>query len=86
MVSIAEAGGYRRRDDVIAETTDLLSQQGSPMTSSLYRDLIAGNAVEADQIIGDLKARANHAGLPVPLLSAVWTQWTHLSVYQQNRE
>lgn len=56
------------------------------MTSSLYRDLIAGNAVEADQIIGDLKARANHAGLPVPLLSAVWTQWTHLSVYQQNRE
>ncbi|CAJ0998605.1 hypothetical protein SODG_006574 [Sodalis praecaptivus] len=57
----------------------LLTQQGSPMTSSLYRDLIAGNAVEADQIIGDLKARA---GLPVPLISAVWT---HLSVYQQNR-
>lgn len=56
VVSIAEAGGYRRRDDVIAETTALLSQQGSPMTSSLYRDLIAGNTVEADQIIGDLES------------------------------
>ncbi|AHF74896.1 2-dehydropantoate 2-reductase [Candidatus Sodalis pierantonius str. SOPE] len=79
VASVAEAGGYRRRDEVIAETTALLTQQGSPMTSSLYRDLIAGNAVEADQIIGDLKARAD---LPVPLISAVWT---HLSVYQQNR-
>lgn len=48
------------------------------MTPSLYRDLIAGNAVEADQIIGDLKPRADRAGLPVPLISAVWM---HLSGY-----
>ncbi|MGL9773965.1 MAG: hypothetical protein ACR5LG_08745 [Sodalis sp. (in: enterobacteria)] len=51
-MSIAEAGGYWQRDDVIAETTDLLSQQGTTMTSSLYQALIAGNVVEADQIIG----------------------------------
>jgi 2-dehydropantoate 2-reductase len=53
--------------------------QGSPLTSSMYRDLQNHQPVEADQIIGDLLARGRKAGLSTPLLEAAYTQ---LSIYQ----
>lgn len=58
--------------------TKQLTQKGSPMASSMYRDLLAGLPVEADQIVGDLEARARRHGLDTPLLSAAHT---HLRVY-----
>jgi 2-dehydropantoate 2-reductase len=48
-------------------------------TSSMYRDLVAGQQVEADQIVGDLVARGKAAGAAVPLLNAAYA---NLSVYQ----
>jgi 2-dehydropantoate 2-reductase len=46
----------------------------------MYRDLLRGVPIEADQIIGDLLERARAAGIEAPLLGAIWT---HLCVYQR---
>jgi 2-dehydropantoate 2-reductase len=48
----------------------------------MYRDLQRGAPIEADQIIGDLIARAQRAGLAMPLLQAAYAS---LSIYQ-NRQ
>ena len=57
----------------------LLTQKGSGQASSMYRDLQSGAPVEVDQILGDLLARGQQAGLSTPLLAAAVTQ---LSLYQ----
>jgi 2-dehydropantoate 2-reductase len=55
-----------------------LMQRGSTHTSSMYRDLLKGHPVEADEIIGDLARRGRAAGIDAPLLSAAYA---HLTVY-----
>ena len=40
---------------------------GSPMTSSLYRDLQAGRGTEVEQILGDLISRARALGVATPV-------------------
>lgn len=82
IIAIAVAEGYIRRERYLSETIALLTETDSDMTSSMYRDLTAGYAIEAAQIIGDLITRAERHGLESPLLSAVWV---HLSVYQTAR-
>lgn len=77
------ASGYDARPAFTARMLESLCQPNTPMTSSLYRDLSQGNAIEAEHIIGDLIHRAGLHGVSTPLLGALWTQ---LSVYQQNRE
>jgi 2-dehydropantoate 2-reductase len=56
-----------------------ITQKGSPLTSSMYRDLQTGGPVEADQIIGDLLVRGQGTGIDTPLLAAAFA---NLSVYQ----
>jgi 2-dehydropantoate 2-reductase len=52
------------------------------MTSSMFRDLRKGAAVEADHIVGDLIARGAAHGVSTPLLGAAYV---HLQVYQEAR-
>lgn len=52
----------------------LLTERGSEFTSSLYRDLQHGDAVEAEHIIGDLAARGKTLGVRTPLLGAALVQ------------
>ncbi|MFG1422743.1 2-dehydropantoate 2-reductase [Roseixanthobacter liquoris] len=80
--AIAQAAGYGPRPAFLAWTQAQLTADGSPMTSSLYRDLSQGYPVEADQIIGDLAARARAFALPVPLLEAVGVA---LKLYENRR-
>ncbi|MHB8883823.1 MAG: 2-dehydropantoate 2-reductase [Methylovirgula sp.] len=80
--AIAAASGFAPGDKFLADTATALTLQGSPLTSSMYRDLQNGSAIEADQIIGDLLARGRQAGVQAPLLSAAYT---HLCVYQKRR-
>jgi len=47
-----------------------LTAPGSSFATSMYRDMSAGQAVEAEQIVGDMVRRAAAAGIDVPLLSA----------------
>ncbi|MDB5401701.1 MAG: apbA, partial [Rhodopila sp.] len=59
-----------------------VTQKGSPLTSSMYRDLQKGSPVEAEQILGDLLHRGQSLGVDTPLLAAAFT---HLSIYQAER-
>lgn len=79
VASIVSAVGRKPGETYLTETRSMLTQQGSPQTSSMYRDLQKGYPVEAAQIIGDLLGRAKKANIAAPLLSAAFV---NLSVYQ----
>ena len=80
--AVAAAAGCAPRPQVVDYTLGVLTAAGSGLTSSMYRDLMAGERVEADQILGDLLARARRAGVPVPLVSAAYLQ---LDLHQRRR-
>jgi len=69
-------------DSLKSQTLSLLTDRSSTLTSSMYRDMKAGQRIEADQIIGDLVARAAARGVATPLLSAALLR---LKVYEQGR-
>ena len=69
-------------DSLKSQTVSLLTDRSSTLTSSMYRDMKAGQRIEADQIIGDLVSRAAAHGIATPLLSAVLLR---LKVYEQAR-
>lgn len=50
------------------ETEQFLMAPGSPATSSLTRDLIAGRRTEVEAVLADLAARARTAGTATPLI------------------
>lgn len=78
--SVAHESGYTPTDAFVASMRPHLTTPGSPLTSSMYRDMQAGSAVEADHILGDLLVRARGFGLQAPLLEAAYVQ---LNVYQR---
>jgi len=80
VVAIVSAVGEPPSEPVLANAKAMLTAKGSSLTASMYRDLQQGAAIEADQILGDLVARGQKAGLSTPLLSAAYT---NLGVYQQ---
>jgi 2-dehydropantoate 2-reductase len=82
-VAVATAAGFAPSRQAVDFTLGVLTAAGSPLTSSMYRDLMAGERVEVDQILGDLRARARRANLATPLVSAAFIQ---LSAYQRRRD
>ena len=80
--AVASAAGFAPSAAALEFIAGVLTAPGSPMTSSMYRDLTSGGRVEADQILGDLRARARQAGIATPLVSAAYIQ---LDVYQRRR-
>ena len=81
-VAVATAEGYAPRAPFLERTRGMLTAEGSPMTASMFRDIKAGAAVEADHVIGDLIRRGDAAKVPVPRLR---TAYTHLKVYEKQR-
>ncbi|MDQ0392763.1 2-dehydropantoate 2-reductase [Labrys monachus] len=79
VTGVVRAVGREPDEGALATVRSMLTQKGSPQTSSMYRDLLKDQPIEAEQIIGDLLARARQAGLDTPLLAAADT---HLAVYQ----
>jgi len=75
----ALACGQPPTEEFIARSRAAVTRLGSPTASSMYRDLLAGNNVEADQILGDLLERARGFGVATPLLA---TAYANLKVYQ----
>jgi 2-dehydropantoate 2-reductase len=82
IIAVAEAVGVGPRPGFMVAAKTGLTAPGSTQTSSMYRDLLKGAPIEADQIIGDLVERAREAGIETPLLGAVYA---HLCVYQRRR-
>jgi 2-dehydropantoate 2-reductase len=79
VVAIVTAVGTPPAEAFLAATRAAFTAKGSPLASSMYRDLVAGRPIEADTIVGDLVRRAEAAGIDAPLLGA---SNVHLSVYQ----
>jgi 2-dehydropantoate 2-reductase len=80
IVAVVEAVGVGPSPEFMVAAKAGLTEPGSTQTSSMYRDLLRGVPIEADQIIGDLVDRARAAGIETPLLGAIYT---HLCVYQR---
>jgi 2-dehydropantoate 2-reductase len=79
IVAVVKAAGVPPSSDFITFAHKVLTAKDSQMTSSMYRDLLKGAPIEADQIIGDLLVRGSKSGIATPLIAAVYA---HLSVYQ----
>jgi 2-dehydropantoate 2-reductase len=81
--AIAGACGHPPSDTFLGEQTAQLTAAGSPLTSSMYRDLKKGAAVEVDMILGDLLERGRKFGLTPPIVEAAFVS---LSIYQRGRD
>jgi 2-dehydropantoate 2-reductase len=79
VATVVTAVGIAPNEAFLAAARGAVAQRGSPLTSSMYRDLQKGSPVEAEQILGDLLVRARTAGIATPLLAAAFT---NLSIYQ----
>ena len=80
--AIATACGHKPSDTFMKQQIAALTAAGSPLTSSMYRDLRKGAPVEAEQILGDLLERGRIHQVNAPLLTAAVV---NLRVYQSQR-
>ena len=80
--AIATACGHKPSDTFMKQQIAALTAAGSPLTSSMYRDLRKGAPVEAEQILGDLLERGRIHQVNAPLLTAAVV---NLRVYQNQR-
>jgi 2-dehydropantoate 2-reductase len=76
--AVASACGHEPSPAFLAQQTAALTAQGSPLTSSMYRDLVKGAPVEVDQILGDLLDRGRSHGVATPHLQAAFV---NLKIY-----
>ncbi|MGN6128284.1 MAG: ketopantoate reductase family protein [Humibacter sp.] len=68
--AVIEDRGYPIRPAALKRVSGALLSEGSPFTTSMYRDLVAGRSTEVEPILGDLIDRMQSRGVPVPLLEA----------------
>lgn len=72
--AVAHAAGHPVSAQAHAQSIGLLTQQGSALTTSLYRDLIAGLPTESEHILGDFSREARALDVPTPLLDLTLVQ------------
>ena len=81
-IAIATANGYPPPEKIVNTDRKRLTEPGSDLTSSMYRDTKKIAPVEADHIIGDFLARGESHNISAPLLRATYVQ---LKVYENRR-
>jgi 2-dehydropantoate 2-reductase len=79
-VAIVAANGFPADPSQVESHARRLTEPGSNLTSSMYRDMTKGYPVEADHILGDFLARRN--GVSAPLLTGAYVR---LKVYENSR-
>lgn len=72
--TVAEAAGHPVSPQSHEQSVGLLTEPESSFTSSLYRDLVAGNAHEGEHILSDMARQARRIGVPTPLLDLTLIQ------------
>ena len=72
VVAIVAAVGVAPSDGFLAAARAMLTEKGSPLASSMFRDLQSGKPIEAEAIVGDLVRRGANAGIAAPLLAAAY--------------
>ncbi|MCY0926590.1 2-dehydropantoate 2-reductase [Streptomyces sp. H27-H1] len=66
--AVSAASGHPVPESELAFTARTLAAPDSPLTPSMYRDLLAGHPTEVEHVLGDLSARARSLAVPTPLL------------------
>ena len=82
-LAVARASGHAVPDNARSFAWKTLTQDGSPLTASMLRDLESGQRIEADHIVGDMLRRARDAGVAAPLLEVAYA---HLQAYETRRK
>ena len=72
--AVAVAAGYPTKTPSHDQAVGLLTAPGSTFVSSLYRDVISGQATEAEHILGDLQSRARALEVETPLVDLTLVQ------------
>ncbi|SUB81345.1 2-dehydropantoate 2-reductase [Pragia fontium] len=80
--SIAVKHGYQPD---VERAHRMLTEPGSTLTASMYRDLQHGSRIEAEQIVGDLLFRAEQSGMNMDTLIRLRAAYTHLKAYESQR-
>ncbi|EJN07178.1 2-dehydropantoate 2-reductase [Herbaspirillum sp. YR522] len=80
---VAELEGHRPGDTFYHRTRGMLTEHGSTLTASMFRDIGNGNRIEADHIVGDLIRRGEAKGAKTTLLQLAYL---HLKAYETQRE
>src|SRR4029453_19321259 len=78
--AVATACGHKPSEALLARHAAAMTEPGSPLTSSMYRDLRKGAPVEVDHILGYCIERGDAHGVATPLLQAAFA---NLRVYQE---
>jgi 2-dehydropantoate 2-reductase len=68
--SVATACDHKPSEGSVEQNAGAMTAPGSPLTSSMYRDLRKGAPVEVDHILGDFIERGGAHGVATPLSSA----------------
>ncbi len=77
--AVATACGHKPSEALLSRRAGALTAPGSPLTSSMYRDLRKGAPVEADHSLGEFIERGDAHKVATPLLKAAFI---NLRVYQ----
>jgi 2-dehydropantoate 2-reductase len=77
--AVATECGHKPSEALLSRHTAVMTEPGSKLTSSMYRDLRKGAPVEVDHILGDFIERGDARGVATPLLKAAFVS---LRVYQ----
>jgi 2-dehydropantoate 2-reductase len=80
--SVARAEGHAPAPQKFADFRAELTRRGSPLKSSLLRDMERGGPTEGEHILGDMLARAQRAGVDAPVLEIAAT---HVRAYEIER-
>ena len=78
--AVTTACGHKPSEASLLRNARAMTAPGSPLTSSMYRDLRKGAPVEVDHILGDFIERGGTHGVETPLLKAAFV---NLRVYQE---
>ncbi|KAF1006952.1 MAG: 2-dehydropantoate 2-reductase [Luteibacter sp.] len=81
-LAVARAAGHAVPDQARSRAWTTLTQEGSPLTASMLRDLESGQRIEGDHIVGDMLRRAHEAGVKAPMLEVAWA---HLQAFEARR-
>jgi 2-dehydropantoate 2-reductase len=80
--AIAAGQGFALEDTALERIRNYLTQAGSPITTSMLRDIQAGARIEADQIVGDMLSRAE----PQAARTMLKVVYANLKSYEAWRE
>jgi len=78
-VAVATACRHKPSEALLSKHAGAMTAPGSPLTSSMYRDLRKGAPVEVDHILGDFIERGTAHRVATPLLKAAFI---NLRVYE----